>query len=69
VKLTEDIKIQYDGTVRDIAGNIYQLSYGEDGINPISTIKVGGEQEICDVDSIINKLNMKYETRRKVKSK
>jgi hypothetical protein len=67
VKLTEDIKIQYDGTVRDAIGSIYQLSYGEDGIDPKSTIKVDSEQQICDISNIVKKLNIKHET--KVKSK
>ena len=60
VKLTEDIKINYDNTVRDAIGSIYQVAYGEDGINPTTTIKVGKDQEICDVSSIVNKLNMSY---------
>lgn len=61
VKLTEDIKIQYDGTVRDAIGSIYQSSYGESGIDPKATIKIGDEQMPCDVSSIVNKLNMKHE--------
>ena len=61
VKLTEDIKVQYDNTVRDAVGSLYQLNYGEDGLNPISTIKVGKNQECCDISSIINKLNIKHE--------
>ena len=62
VKLTEDIKVQYDGTVRDTIGSIYQTAYGENGVNPKETIKVGGDQEICDVFSIVNKLNISHET-------
>ena len=69
VKLTEDIKVSYDGTVRDVSGNIYQLAYGEDGINPMSTLKVGKEQEICDITSIVNKLNMKHEIKLKSKNR
>ena len=61
VKLTEDIKIQYDGTVRDDTGSIYQFAYGDDNINPKETIKMGACQEPFDVSSLINKLNMKYE--------
>ena len=34
VKLTEDIKVQYDGTIRDAIGSIYQLAYGEKGAPP-----------------------------------
>ena len=61
VKLSEDLKIQYDGTVRDTLGSIYQVAYGEDGINPTTTVKVGKDQEVCDISSIVNKLNIKHE--------
>ena len=66
VKLTEDIKIQYDGTVRDAIGSIYQLAYGEDFIDPKCTVKVDGEQQCCDISSMVNKLNIKYESSKKV---
>ena len=46
IKLTEDIKINYDGTVRDVVGNIFQISYGEMGLDPIATTKVKNEQQI-----------------------
>ena len=55
--------------MRDVSGNIYQLAYGEDGINPMSTLKVGKEQEICDITSIVNKLNMKHEIKLKSKNR
>ena len=67
VKLTEDIKIQYDGTVRDVIGSIYQLSYGENGVDPKSTIKVDEEQQSCNISNIVNKLNMQYEKKPKKK--
>ena len=56
VKLTEDIKVQYDGTVRDSSKRIYQLSYGGDGIDPTMTTKVNGKQEFCNVERIIDNL-------------
>lgn len=61
VKLTEDIKIQYDGTVRDTVGRIYQSAYGGHGIDPTRTVKVGSEQEICDVSRLVDRLNMEHE--------
>ena len=61
VKLTEDIKVNYDNTIRDTIGSIYEVAYGDDGINPTTTIKVGSDQEICDISSIVNKLNIKHE--------
>ena len=61
IKLTEDIKVEYDGTVRDATGKIYQLAYSEDGIDPCATVKVKNNQEVCDVSRIIEKLNMEHE--------
>jgi DNA-directed RNA polymerase beta' subunit len=61
VKLTEDIKVNYDQTCRDTINSVYQTVYGETGINPTTTVKVGKEQEICDVENIIRKLNIKHE--------
>ena len=60
-KLMEDIKIQYDGTVRDSFGKIYQLAYGEDMIDPKKTVRVKGQQEVCDITRIVENLNMKFE--------
>ena len=61
IKLTEDMKIQYDGTVRDNPGKIYQMSYGHNGLDPTCTVSVNGKQEICNVSRIVEKLNMKHE--------
>ena len=69
VKLTEDIKVQYDGTVRDIPGNIYQVAYGDTGIDPSCTVKVGGSQEVCDVSRMVAKLNMQHDIDQKKKSR
>ena len=66
VKLTEDIKIQYDGTVRDATGKIYQMAYGDSGIDPTMTTKVNGIQEACDIGRLIEKLNKKYEIINKI---
>ena len=66
--MTEDIKIQYDGTVRDCVNSIYQVYYGENGLDPTKTIKVGKEQQACDIASIVNKLNINYEDKNKRKT-
>lgn len=66
VKLCEDIQVQYDGTVRDTGGNIYQLSYGENSWDPCQTVKVNGKQEVCDVSRLINRLNAEYEEEHEV---
>jgi hypothetical protein len=67
--LTEDIKVQYDGTVRDSTGKILQMAYGEDDVDPSHTVKVGSEQEICDVSRIVEKLNMLHEVEEEKKEK
>jgi DNA-directed RNA polymerase beta' subunit len=41
VKAMEDLVVQYDGTVRDSRGNIFQFYYGEDGINATKIESVG----------------------------
>jgi DNA-directed RNA polymerase beta' subunit len=61
VKLTEDIKVAYDGTVRDATGKIYQMAYGDNGIDPTMTTKVSGVQEACDIGRLIAKMNMNHE--------
>ena len=61
IKLTEDIKIQYDGTVRDATGHIYQINYGDGGFDPTCTVKVKNDQEFCDISRIVNKLNKQQE--------
>jgi len=64
VKLTEDMKIQEDGTVRDTVGKIYQLAYGQVGFDPVCTVKVKNEQEMCDISRMIARLNMNHELKK-----
>ena len=61
IKLTEDMRIQYDGTVRDVTGRLYQMAYDDTGFDPIHTVNVKGTQESCDISRLIDKLNMKHE--------
>ena len=68
IKLTEDIKVQYDGTVRDMPGNIYQISYGELGIDPTCTVKVNKDQQTCDIFRMVNRLNRAQEDKELEKS-
>jgi|SaaInlStandDraft_1057018.scaffolds.fasta_scaffold00990_10 DNA-directed RNA polymerase beta' subunit len=35
IKAMEDLKVEYDGTVRDACGNIVQITYGEDGLDSV----------------------------------
>ena len=69
VKLTEDIKVQYDGTVRDVTGKIYQLAYGDNGLDPCKTVKVNGKQQVCDITRMVNRLNSNFEADAQKKKK
>lgn len=60
IKLCEDIKVMYDGTVRDTTGRIIQPSYGYNGLDPTQTVKVDKKQQVCDVNRLVHKLNIKY---------
>ena len=62
VKNCEDIQVQYDGTVRDCSGKIYQFSYGDNGYDPTKVVKVDGESVPCDVSRLVDRLNTIYET-------
>ena len=51
IKSMEDLKVEYDGTVRDAVGNIVQVSYGIDGYDsiklehvPLNLIKYNNEK-------------------------
>jgi len=41
VKHLEELKVSYDGTVRDGEGGVVQFLYGEDGIDPIKAAYLG----------------------------
>ena len=43
VKHLEELKIQYDMTVRDSASNVVQFLYGEDGLDPTSAALLKGD--------------------------
>ena len=69
VKLMEDMKVAYDGSVRDTNGRMYQAAYGETGVDPTCTVKVGEQQEVCDVSRIVAKMNMEINVKRQIISK
>lgn len=58
VKVCEDIQIQYDGTVRDASGKIYQFVYGENNYDATKTIRLDNEPAVCDVGRLVDKLNL-----------
>jgi len=61
VKVCEDIQIQYNQTVRDATGKIYQFAYGEDNFDPTKTIRVAGNPASCDISRIAERLNTSFE--------
>jgi len=60
-KLCEDIQVQYDATIRDTTGRIYQTAYSGTGYDPSQTMKVKNNQSICDVKRFSTQLNAEYE--------
>ena len=58
VKLQEDMRVQYDGTVRDETQRIFQFQYGQ-GFDPSQTIRCNGKQFFTDVKRIASKYNKK----------
>ncbi|MHA2037397.1 MAG: hypothetical protein ACW98X_13240 [Promethearchaeota archaeon] len=69
IKLTEDIKITYNNTVEDATGRIFQFSYGNNNVDPTMSVKVDGEQKMCDINRLVDKLNMKHEISQEKKHK
>jgi hypothetical protein len=61
IKVCEDIQVTYDGSVRDATGKIYQLSYGDNGMDPCQTVKVNGVQQSCDISRMVDRLNLQFE--------
>jgi DNA-directed RNA polymerase II subunit RPB1 len=69
-KVCEDIQIQYDQTVRDATGKIYQFAYGNDCFDPVKTIRVKNmPPQACDIERLVGKLNTSHELGLKEKPK
>ena len=45
VKHLEELKVNYDNTVRDAGGNIIQFLYGDDGVDTMGSALLAGSQE------------------------
>ena len=61
----EDLQVMADGTVRNNIGGIYDLAYGGLGLDPAATVHNGGENKFCDVERLMNKLNIAHESKTK----
>ncbi|WP_423793018.1 DNA-directed RNA polymerase subunit A' [Methanocaldococcus indicus] len=56
INALQDLKTEFDGTVRDSRGVMIQFKYGEDGVDPMLTDR----GKTVDIDRIIDKIKMKY---------
>lgn len=57
IKMNEDLKIAYDGTVRDANKNIYQQSYGNHGFDPSKVSMINGEAHPVDIKRLASRMN------------
>ena len=60
IKIAEDVKVCYDGTVRTGNGNILQLAYGENFMNPIHTSFYKDEPVPIQPSRIVESLNNEF---------
>ncbi|WP_048201897.1 DNA-directed RNA polymerase subunit A' [Methanocaldococcus bathoardescens] len=56
INALQDLKTEFDGTVRDSRGIMIQFRYGEDGIDPM----LADRGKSVNIDRIIDKVKMKY---------
>ena len=68
MKTMEDFTVEYDGTVRSVAGNIYSCSYG-DGYHPETLVRAESDQSgqfynFIDIASVTASLNAAVERER-----
>jgi len=56
INALQDLKTEFDGTVRDSRGIMIQFKYGEDGIDPM----LADRGKAVNIDRIIDKVKMKY---------
>lgn len=61
IKCCEDIQIQYDRTVRDCSGRIYQFSYGQNNLDPFTAVRVEEKPFFCDMKRLASQLNTSHE--------
>ena len=61
IKIAEDIQVKYDGTVRNSANNIIQMSYGDNFLDPTQTVFIKNKPLPCNISRIMQKINFKHE--------
>jgi len=64
IKALEDIKVAYDGSVRNAVGTVFQFVYGEDGFDAAELEKVktvsGDTTSFIDLKRTVGRLNARY---------
>ena len=61
IKVMEDFSVKNELTVRNADNNVYQFLYGDTGLDPAECVFDKGEPFICNVDRMIDRLNMEVE--------
>ena len=62
IKITEDVKIHNDGTVRNLNNNIIQFSYGNNFFNSSHSINKKNNIVPFDLTRLVTQINDSYET-------
>ena len=65
IKALEDIRIAYDGSVRNGVGTVFQFVYGEDGfdagqLEPVRTRTTGEIASFIDLKQVVGQLNARH---------
>jgi len=60
IKMSEDIQIKYDYTVRNSQNHIIQFAYGNNYLNPVTTCTKNKEKVSCDIDSLVQQINHSF---------
>lgn len=61
IKLTEDVQIQYDQSVRGVKRNVIQFLYGHSGLDPSMSAFVNGKECTTHVDRLAKRFNTQFE--------
>jgi DNA-directed RNA polymerase II subunit RPB1 len=61
IKVSEDLTVTHDGTVRYVNGSILQFKYGDDGMQTSSMVSVDGVSQFIDVKQMVKGMNNLFE--------
>lgn len=67
IKLNEDLKVAYDGSVRDANQNVFQYAFGNHGFDPSKSIIDDGTRVPLDIERLTARLNVGCEPNTYVK--